>query len=116
MRRVTRVNGAKRVCTAGERDGRSGVALGVQDYSGKGFTVVCDGDGAGSTLAVCAAYSDGDVCLGVSIDIAGVDEERGLRGLLLDCGRGCKRRHCDGAEIDCNPMAEHTYHVHLLQM
>jgi len=113
---VTRVNGAERVWAAGEGDGGSSLALRVEDYSCQGLTVVCDGDGTGSSRTVFADYSDGDVCFGSSVDIARVDEERGLRGLLLNCGRGCQRRHCDGAEIDCNPMAEHTYHVHLLQM
>ena len=66
--------------------------------------------------SVGATHGDEEVGLSVSVDIASVYEERGLRVLLLNCSWGCERRNCDGAKESCNPKAEHTYHVHLLQM
>ena len=77
--------------SAGEGDGRRGLALRIENESRERLTAINDRDGSGSAEAINATYRDEEVRLGVSVDIAGVDEERSLRGLLLDCGRGCER-------------------------
>jgi hypothetical protein len=103
------------VGAAGEGDGGSGLALVIEDEACDRFAAISKGDGARGAESVGSADGNKDTCLGVSIDVAGIDEERGLRGLLLDCGWGCERGNCNGTEVGCNPEAGNTNHVHLLQ-
>jgi hypothetical protein len=98
--------------SAWEGDGGSGLALGIECEAAKRLAAVGKSDGAGGAQTICAADGDEEVGFSVSVDVSRVDKESGLRGLLVDCGWGCKRRKCDGAEIGCNPVAELTYHVH----
>jgi hypothetical protein len=88
--------------TAGEAQCLCRLALRIEHKARKRLALIVDGDGTSGRQAVCAAYGDEDRRLGMSVDVTGVYQERGLRGLLPDRGRG-QRWHCKSDTYRRNP-------------
>jgi hypothetical protein len=112
---------------AGRSRTTSGLALGVERGAGQLAAKVANGYGTGGGKAIISGDGDGNSGLGAAGVVVCLNIERGLRGLglrgqvllILRGKRQCGHRQC---HADCcnqlkpQTAADHTSHVHLLQI